>query len=693
MPKPGGRSKGKKGKRGPRPSLPVDEIDEAEGWAEIVDILCSHYDLPDLTTCKGLKTTSGRFDNIYRKLDDAYDKYISNERVRGGIVAIYSKMCVDPLLRKRLFEKCLLGRLVPLLDIEQSRNMALRALASIAQRAGLAIRADVARSSDVFTRLVDAHPDDHILAEQVLKILRYCITACMGGAQGSPTFPDIIDSINLTKVLNTTIHCMVQSSSYEFSAAHGLHIIAASTVHGHKAFKGAPEASKILVAGLRSADWTLRCVAFGGLVNLDKPGALIRDGDQLNPQALGAVMKRMPKDISDALTAYGPERCDIFLTMRAVSRLMQAMTVAFPATRDLCSLGMTLYENIRSTEYSVFDGGYHPVPGVHPFARWSDSLLVCAKALRARNRPGDKDIANVLEIKHMVMHGDPDAGAIKGYSCLPSNFDFAYYHYAMSVAGEPVSCLRPAKQGMLCEGITPFIKSQLLQRAVEHGAEAGLGTLRQAPTPGTEKWHLGIAYLQSALDDARRFLDEAPPDNRYMKNMAYWFVILTVMVSKNVDQDLPEIKSALDRLKIADAVSDLVGTGPPDTIHRRVQGTIRRLFKASIQKYGTIFDYTATERPKTSEAGACGLKDDLGTWLSTLTAEDGEEMPYDGIGPGEGGHASGERPIERTELYKCSACGYPSTFAKKCRGCAKARYCDGFCEEKHWPEHQRDCNA
>ena len=58
-----------------------------------------------MTTRNGLKKIHANFDSIYKKLDSAYQRYIDHEGIRGGIVGIYAKMCVDSLLRNKLFEK------------------------------------------------------------------------------------------------------------------------------------------------------------------------------------------------------------------------------------------------------------------------------------------------------------------------------------------------------------------------------------------------------------------------------------------------------------------------------------------------------------------------------------------------------------------------------------------------------------
>jgi hypothetical protein len=58
-----------------------------------------------MTTRRGLKKVYTNFDTVYNKLDSAYRSNLDNERIRGGIVGIYAKMCVDSLLRNKLMER------------------------------------------------------------------------------------------------------------------------------------------------------------------------------------------------------------------------------------------------------------------------------------------------------------------------------------------------------------------------------------------------------------------------------------------------------------------------------------------------------------------------------------------------------------------------------------------------------------
>jgi hypothetical protein len=62
----------------------------------------------DLTTRSGLKKVHARFDAISERLDRAYEENSAREKVLGGIIGIYAKMCADSILRNKLFAKGLL---------------------------------------------------------------------------------------------------------------------------------------------------------------------------------------------------------------------------------------------------------------------------------------------------------------------------------------------------------------------------------------------------------------------------------------------------------------------------------------------------------------------------------------------------------------------------------------------------------
>jgi hypothetical protein len=67
--------------------------------------LVDFFQCLDIATRSGLKKVHANFEAIYRRLDKAYQKYSDNEKIAGGIIGIYAKMCVDSILRDKLFAK------------------------------------------------------------------------------------------------------------------------------------------------------------------------------------------------------------------------------------------------------------------------------------------------------------------------------------------------------------------------------------------------------------------------------------------------------------------------------------------------------------------------------------------------------------------------------------------------------------
>jgi hypothetical protein len=456
-----------------------------------------------------------------------------------------------------------LDKLVPLLSIDSTRFLALQALTLITQHGGATIRSSLALHAPSLAKLADTYPDDPLLCDLVVSILAHSIGAAVEGTENNPTYPRVLKQLqpNMALILDTAVRCITQPLSNRSCITHGAEIIATSTPFFSYSYQKVPEATKLLVAGLRSKEWDTRALCLGGLMRLHK-SVSEEDTRQLDPNRLIQVVQSQstPDHLIDLMMEYGHTKCDMYATLNATSTFTEAI-MAYPQDRDLHKLGSKLARLILSTEFSIADGYYEALNertgrrerlskqelGL-PFDRYGDALPVCARALRERGGPGDKDAADVLDIKFKIMRSKVGEAADQARRAIERNPSFAYYHYAVSLVANHADGLRASKKGMKCRDITPFIRFQLMQRAVEHAAELGLEALQKAAhEEGGEdgeasKWQVGVAFLQSALEDAKKFLEEAPPDNRYMKNVAYWFVLLTIVVSEKVSPDLREIE-------------------------------------------------------------------------------------------------------------------------------------------------------
>lgn len=81
---------------------------ERPAWRSFVEFASSGTEVPlctaDLKKKSGLKRVHAEFDAIYRKLDAAYEAN-PDERFRGGIIGIFTTMCIDSVLRNKVFER------------------------------------------------------------------------------------------------------------------------------------------------------------------------------------------------------------------------------------------------------------------------------------------------------------------------------------------------------------------------------------------------------------------------------------------------------------------------------------------------------------------------------------------------------------------------------------------------------------
>jgi hypothetical protein len=180
-----------------------------------------------------------------------------------------------------------------------------------------------------------------------------------------------------------------------------------------------------------------------------------------------------------------------------------------------------------------------------PFRMWSDALPHCATAIRDRGLPAQVDLADILDMKFLIMRQRiPEAVKIAN-TALKRNPDFAYAYYLLTLASDPVVGLRAAKKGMKCANITPFLRFQMMQRAVEHAGEMGIQILQEASGADDKKWVEGIAFLTSALEDSKTYISGAPPDNRYMKNVLYWYILLRITMEEDISVDLREVQVRL----------------------------------------------------------------------------------------------------------------------------------------------------
>ncbi len=223
----------------------------------------------DLTTRHGLKKIHAKFDTIYARLDGAYEAYRHEEKITGGIIGVYARMCADDLIRDRLYNKgkhyleChrlqayrrnepgFLRHIFPLLRVPTARHLALRALCAITHSLSTQGRLEVARDHRFLQRSLEDFPDDPVGSELGVVVLSHVIDAVIGFTADS-TPPQLFKELDMASILQT----VVDSAKYPFASpyllGHAHALFAIAPYNCAAAYKEVPSAITFLVAGLRS---------------------------------------------------------------------------------------------------------------------------------------------------------------------------------------------------------------------------------------------------------------------------------------------------------------------------------------------------------------------------------------------------------------------------------------------------------
>jgi hypothetical protein len=443
-----------------------------------------------------------------------------------------------------------LTRLMPLLDMPMCLHLALRALSNVTHHGGKEARAEIARHTPVLVKVIEDHPDDAKAAELVVATMSHAVDAVTGSSEDHPD-QKLLRNLDISSILKLFVEAMHRPDASRYLINHALAFFAGSTLHCYKECKAYTPVLTCLVASLRSKDLTTRCASLGGLIRLHHHEAEAEPRHYDPQKAIAACQRGYPDHLVDILMNYGFTRGDVVVTLKTTADNQEAF-MKCARDRDLYCLGLSLAQFILRTEFSVAKGTFqsqNPRTGAMenmdiglPFTWWDDALPFCANAIRERGKANEEDLADILDIKYFISKGRiPDAIA-HAKSAIARNPSNAYFYYAITLGKDGTAGLRAAKKGLKCKKTTPFVRFALLHRAVVHAGDMGI-ILLQTAVVGDNKWEEGVAFLTSAMDDAKMYVEEAPPDSRHMKNVLYWYILLTLAINgPEISEDLRELQ-------------------------------------------------------------------------------------------------------------------------------------------------------
>ena len=415
--------------------------------------------------------------------------------------------------------------------------MALVALTTITHHGGFQVRTEIAKHTQILVRLMRENKADAKLLELAIVAMSHAVQAVFLVAEKPPD-PKLVKLIGLKEMFDVVLESMRYPWISALSVSHAIPLLASPTMHCWDIALKHPDLLNFLAACLRCEDLGVRCDAMSAFFHLHHHDAK-DDTSTLDPRRVlegyekGAF--RTPR-IEDAIVDYGFQDTDIFNTILAARTFQSAMQKAVE-TRNLVDLGRTLARLIVQTEFSITDGYYQAInertgrmetvdTGL-PFTRWRDALPPCAEALQETCYASDIDMADILQIKHLVMKRNLAEAIPRAKAAIERSPHIPYFYYPITLKANMEEGLRYAKKGMQCKATTKFVHFSMMKRAIEFAGNLGINAVVNPQSVGGGK-ELGVAFLTSAMEDAKDFIANAPPDSRRMQEVVDWYMLMTI---------------------------------------------------------------------------------------------------------------------------------------------------------------------
>ncbi|CAA7261161.1 unnamed protein product [Cyclocybe aegerita] len=415
------------------------EVDNAKGWNNIVNALCTVFELPDLSKRAGLEAVHANFDAIYARIDQAYRQSLSNNKIRGGIIGIFSKLCVDAILRNKLFDKGILEKILPLLDIDETRHLALNCLNTLTNHGGSGVRIAVSKHANDLCKLVRDLPDDIKVAELIVLTLAHSLETTLKIQSKAELY---LESVDMEEVIFTMLDSVRRPYALPGQLLdHALEILAASTRYSANIFKAHPRLIAFLVAGLQAKDWDTRWMCFSGIYDKDEDDAPL----SVDPvEFLENISQTLPWNLQRALDTYGASRSDISLALSVSEEYDSAMRDRI-VHGDLYAFGLKKAELILKADISIADGI------LRGSSTWMNSWRSAINKIRAKDMPEDKDAADILDIANLLYHRSNEEAVALARESITRNPEQAYFYYALSFSSDHVERLQAEKKGLKCQ--------------------------------------------------------------------------------------------------------------------------------------------------------------------------------------------------------------------------------------------------
>ncbi|EKM61308.1 uncharacterized protein PHACADRAFT_180442 [Phanerochaete carnosa HHB-10118-sp] len=535
----GSRSKATRGK--PPKSLTHVFADEfADDWVEIADQVCGLLKLPDLTTRSGLKKVHSDLPAIQQLLEDTFKhaKRTRNTKVMGAVIAIYTKMCmVDSILQTKILDRGFYRHLVTLVEDDDARHVALRALNSIVFISGKQVPSNFLGGAPAVLKHALKHLEDPTTLAITTGIFAH-------GASAARALGASFDVVVLVRAL---LSALKGPHATRFMFEHAMMCFAATPYDTVKKCEHMYPFVTLMAALMHSKDFERRCQVVCNLTKMH-----LRDRDASGNEILNSPpedtkrncistvliannlkIEDLPETLRKAADKHGRDK--LFMTQLQRGRAAYAaLFVRYNLETDPLLLGHELASLIYDYRFALPDilcPDCGHIPSCKPCisqSPWVELAQRCYKSLREQDSPSKQDLlyADMLEWKTLCYKGEKTLYEFCN-SARERHPQCPLFYYLPRAEGPiiaPDLRLRLAKKGLKCSDIPEWLRIELTGVAVGAAWTQVMGATTNSPVAVTV-----YPWLVCARSDAKWILDNGPPDG-LMKCFHLFVYILSHVV-------------------------------------------------------------------------------------------------------------------------------------------------------------------
>ncbi|KAI0748752.1 hypothetical protein C8Q80DRAFT_756918 [Daedaleopsis nitida] len=660
------------------------------------------FGLPVRMTRRRLREVHAHADKLFKNIDGFYQRERKRRHRRNitALVYILLELCQDGILCDKMVNAGLLSRIVSdSTRAAEDKTRYLQVLALVARRGSHATQAKLCRETPSLIRQLSYDT----LADMIL-IIAHCIERAM-----CPTLsPDLMFPVLSMDASNTAL-AIIEKPDATLDVV--LHSLAVATLAPYYAQARNPttvsNVHDLFAALTRSRHIFLRVVAVqvfrsiltsnaSSLASFVPPDRLDRDGD------FRAAFAALPPDLQTPILDYGYNRCAL--------RLTETMTYRFRKAVEDLQRYQNLY-NFATEMAAVYQDGHALLEkqqvtlSGRPPVDWSEYIPVCMRLLRNRGGPEDVEVANIIQLEYLRTTQSRDivsAVARRLIQLFPQQ-PHAYSIYCGLVTGQDEDGPDMARRGLACPRIPLPIRLKLLMHAVDTFSAKGWRLLLGADNTDKGRHAYGAKCLKQAMEYAREYLKEAPPDAPARLD------VLSRQFLNTITMHGPELKGStllqdvLEQIERTERLLKFLGCRESPKQSRDA----RELFKLHyrhlneprwgpvVDRVDSLMDDLHSGRRRPCAGPGDDEKGDYTIKFAGWSRLDVEVIGVTSHGPLK---CRCEDMIE-TEypasimVYSCSlpSCRRRTAILKKCGRCQRAVYCNEKCQRADRERHQ--CNS